>query len=230
MYVETSVVSYLTAWPSRDVVTLGNQVATREWYRQAATRFELVVSPLVIAESSVGDPEAARARLATLESVGVIDASDDAIAFGWVLVTAHAFPVGAAADAAHAAIAAVNGVDYLVTSPRSSVRQASSWRWSMSSHITDPIVAEVRRVRAELTSRHGNDVAAIIRHAQALARTLDRPCVRYPPRPVSPVPEEQTATEEGGCNPSPVETGVRPSPSPRAPNGPPAGSPPREPS
>ena len=80
VYVETSVVSYLTAWPWRDVVTLGNQVATREWWRQAATRFELVVSPLVIEESSVGDPEAARARLATLESVGVIDAGDDAIA------------------------------------------------------------------------------------------------------------------------------------------------------
>ena len=115
VYVETSVVSYLTAWPSRDVVTLGNQVATREWWREAARRFELVVSPLVIEESSVGNPEAARARLAALESVHVIGAGDDAIALGQVLVAAHAFPAEAAADAAHAAIAAVNGADYLVT-------------------------------------------------------------------------------------------------------------------
>ena len=44
VYVETSVGSYLTAWPSRDVVALGNQVATRGWRREAANRFELVVS------------------------------------------------------------------------------------------------------------------------------------------------------------------------------------------
>ena len=100
----------------------------------------------------------------------------------------------------------------------------------MSSRITDPIVAEVRRVRAELAARHGNDVAAIIRHAQALARTLDRPCVRYPPRPVARVHEEQTAAEERGGNPPPVAMVVRPSPSPGAPNGPSPGSPPREPS
>ena len=65
--------------------------------------------------------------LATLASVGVIDAGDDAIALGRVLVTAHAFPVGAATDAAHAAIAAVNGVDYLVT-------------WNMR-HLGNPVAA-----------------------------------------------------------------------------------------
>ena len=127
VYVETSVVSYLTAWPSRDVVTLGNQVATREWWRTAASRFELVVSPLVIEESSVGDPEAARARLAALESVHVIGAGDDAIPLGQALIAARAFPAEAAADAAHAAIAALNGVDYLVT-------------WNMR-HLANPVAA-----------------------------------------------------------------------------------------
>ena len=232
VYVETSVVSYLTAWPSRDVVTLGNQVATREWWREAARRCELVVSPLVIEESSVGDPEAARARLAALESVHVIGAGDDAIALGRVLVAAHAFPAEAAADARirlpRRALSRCAGM--LVTSPLSSVRQASSWRWSMSSRITDPIVEEVRRVRAELAARHGNDVAAIIRHAQALERTLDRTCVRYPARRVVPAGKEPVAIEERGYNPPPVAKVVRPSPSPRAPNEPSPGSPPMEPS
>ena len=127
VYVETSVVSYLTAWPSRDVVTLGNQVATREWWREAANRFELVVSSLVIEESSVGDPEAARARLAALESVRVIRVGDDAMALGRVLVDAHAFTAEAGADAVHAAIAALNGVDYLVT-------------WNMR-HLANPVAA-----------------------------------------------------------------------------------------
>ncbi len=127
VYVETSVVSYLTAWPSRDVVTLGNQVATREWWRGAANRFELVASSLVIEEAGDGDPEAARARLAALESVRVIRVGDEAMALGRVLVDAHAFPADAAADAVHAAIAALNGVDYLVT-------------WNMR-HLANPVAA-----------------------------------------------------------------------------------------
>ena len=100
----------------------------------------------------------------------------------------------------------------------------------MSRRINDPIVEEVRRVRAELAARHGNDVAAIIRHAQALARTLGRPCVRYPPRPVARAHEEPTAVEERSCDPPPVGKAVQPSPTSRAPNGPSPGSPPREPS
>ena len=125
VYIETSVVSYLTAWPSRDVVTLGNQVATREWWREAAGMFELVVSSLVIEESAAGDPEAARTRLAALESVQVVSAGDDATELGRLLVGTRALPAGAAADAAHVAIAVVNGVDYLVT-------------WNMK-HLANPV-------------------------------------------------------------------------------------------
>ena len=100
----------------------------------------------------------------------------------------------------------------------------------MSSRIRDPIVEEVRRVRAEIAARHGNDVAAIIRHVQELERTLDRPCVRYPPRPVARARDEQTAVEERSCDPPPVAKAVQSSPMSRAPNGPSPGSPPREPS
>ena len=82
----------------------------------------------------------------------------------------------------------------------------------MSSRIDDPIVEEVRRVRAELFARHGNDIAALVRHAQELARTLDRPCVGYPPRPVVRAGEGPVATEGQGCDPPPVAKVVRPAP------------------
>ena len=61
-YIETSVVSYLTARPSRDVVVAAYQEVTRAWWRDAATRFELVASALVIAEARVGDVDAALVR------------------------------------------------------------------------------------------------------------------------------------------------------------------------
>ena len=60
VYIETSVVSYLTALPSRDVVVAAYQQVTREWWRTARTRFELVASELVIREAAAGDADAAQ--------------------------------------------------------------------------------------------------------------------------------------------------------------------------
>ena len=59
VYIETSIVSYLKAWPSRDVVALGQQQATRDWWDKQREKFELYTSQLVIQEASAGDQEAA---------------------------------------------------------------------------------------------------------------------------------------------------------------------------
>ena len=77
-YIETSVVSYLTARSSRDVVVAAYQEVTREWWRDAAVRFRLVASELVLAEAGAGDPVAARDRLKVLEGITLLDASPDA--------------------------------------------------------------------------------------------------------------------------------------------------------
>jgi len=114
-YIETTVVSYLTAWPSRDVVIAGYQQSTREWWQDAANRFELVASELVINESSAGDTNAARDRLAALEFVTLLDATEEAAELAQQLIESGAIPEKAAEDAGHIAIAVTNGVDYLVT-------------------------------------------------------------------------------------------------------------------
>lgn len=55
VYIETSVLSYLAARPSRDIVIAGYQQVTREWWASARDRFELVASELVASEAGAGD-------------------------------------------------------------------------------------------------------------------------------------------------------------------------------
>lgn len=114
-YIETSVVSYLSARQSRDVVVAAYQEVTREWWRTASARFDLVASALVVAEARAGDPDAARTRLAALESIPLLDATSDAESLANTLVASGAVPRQAADDSAHIAIAVTNGVDFLVT-------------------------------------------------------------------------------------------------------------------
>ena len=119
VYIETSVVSYLTAWPSRDVVVAAYQLVTREWWHDAPDRFELVASELVVAEAAAGDADAALARMEKLKSVTLLEATEDAAELTQRLLTTtddlEAVPRKAAEDAAHIAIAVTSGVNFLVT-------------------------------------------------------------------------------------------------------------------
>lgn len=115
VYVETTVISYLTAAPSRDIVIAARQRSTIDWWKTAPKRFELVASPLVVSEASAGDPASARSRLETLEPLRLLEQTESATMLIQRLIAAGAVPPEANADAAHIAIAAANGVEYLVT-------------------------------------------------------------------------------------------------------------------
>ncbi len=115
VYIETTIISYLTARPTHNVVIAGRQQSTRDWWETAANRFELVASELVLNEAQGGDPEAARARLAAINSLTLLDATEEALELAQQLVNFGVVPTKAAEDAAHIAIAVVNGIEYLVT-------------------------------------------------------------------------------------------------------------------
>ena len=72
VYVETSVISYLTSRPSRDVVVAGHQQVTQEWWEARGNAFHLVASELVLAEAGAGDETAAGARLKVLEEIELL--------------------------------------------------------------------------------------------------------------------------------------------------------------
>lgn len=115
VYIETSIVSYLTARPSRDVIRSAHQKMTRDWWETRRQEFRLVISRLVRDESARGDPQAARLRTEFLVGLPALEVTTSAIELARSLLDRHAMPVKAKDDALHVALAAVHGIDYLLT-------------------------------------------------------------------------------------------------------------------
>jgi predicted nucleic acid-binding protein len=115
LYLETTIPSYLTSRPSRDLIIAGHQQITREWWEQRRGAFQLYISQLVIDEVSAGDPVAARERLKALRELPLLDLTPEVAELASGILAAGKIPRKAATDAAHIAIAAVHGMDFLVT-------------------------------------------------------------------------------------------------------------------
>ena len=113
--IETTIVSYLTARPSRDVVVAGHQQVTHEWWDARRQSYDLCVSQLVLQESAAGDPQAAQDRMAVLQGMTFLETTAEALALAKELIRAGALPAKAADDALHISVAAVQGVRYLLT-------------------------------------------------------------------------------------------------------------------
>jgi len=115
VYIETTVVSYLTARPSRDVVIAGHQQVTHEWWDTRRVNYELCVSQLVLDEAGAGDAQAAQERLLVLRPMLVLETTAEALDLAKELLQAGALPVKAADDALHIAVAATKAVPFLLT-------------------------------------------------------------------------------------------------------------------
>lgn len=114
IYLETTIFSYLTARPSRDLIQAAHQQVTGEWW-QTRDRFDLYVSDLVIQESGKGDETAARQRLEVLAQIPVLEFSANVQELARHLIEHGPIPEKAVVDALHIAFAAVHGMDYLLT-------------------------------------------------------------------------------------------------------------------
>ena len=78
-------------------------------------RYRLHVSQLVLDECAGGDPTAAKERLDAVASLALLDVTDAVDDLADRLTADGAIPPSEPRDAFHIAIAAVNGVQYLVT-------------------------------------------------------------------------------------------------------------------
>ncbi len=115
VYIETSIVSYLTARPSRDLVLAARQQITGDWWEDRRSEFELFISQYVLDEAGDGDPLAARRRLELLDELPVLEITDEAVELGEALIHEGVLPPKAVTDALHIAIAVVHEMDVLLT-------------------------------------------------------------------------------------------------------------------
>lgn len=115
IYIETTIPSYLAAWPSRNLIRAAHQQITRAWWEDRRGDFELFVSPLVVRECQAGDISAAAGRLNLLRGLPSLEPTDDASALANRLIERVPLPPKAASDALHVAIAAVHAIQYLLT-------------------------------------------------------------------------------------------------------------------
>ena len=115
VYLETSVISYLVGRLSRDVVVLGNQELTREWWANRRADYDLFISEVVTEEAAGGDPDLARQRIEICDDLPLLAISDEAERLAPLLLKAAGMSPNAETDALHVAVAAVHGMEYLLS-------------------------------------------------------------------------------------------------------------------
>lgn len=115
VYLETTVVSYLVARPSRDLIVASHQQMTREWWDTSRLRFDLLISEVVWRELQSGDPAAAAQRMQLVEHVPLLGLNEDVATLAHEFQSELRLPPKAGNDILHIAFAVSNKIDYLLT-------------------------------------------------------------------------------------------------------------------
>jgi len=115
VYIETTIVGHLAGRTHPDPIVAARQATTREWWATKSAHYEIFISQLVLDECSAGDPSAAEERLREVERVRLLARVPDADELTKALIAAKAIPASEPRDAFHIAIAAVHGIEYLLT-------------------------------------------------------------------------------------------------------------------
>jgi hypothetical protein len=138
VYLETSVVSYLVARRSRDLIVAGRQQITIDWWEQEREKFELYVSEAVVEEAQAGDPTEIIKRSSIISGLPNLKITLEAERLSKLLLKTGTLPAKAAIDTLHIATATVHEMDYLLT-------------WNLK-HIAN---AQVRKMVARIFQAEG---------------------------------------------------------------------------
>jgi hypothetical protein len=137
VYIETSVISYLAAYPSRDLIVAAHQQITRDWWQTAGTRFELYISEAVLAEIRSGDPVAGTERLQLVQDIPILEQTEDVSVLARHYDKTLGLSGKARADIPHFAFAVSHQMDYLVT-------------WNCSHIANGQMIKRLMKINSEL--------------------------------------------------------------------------------
>lgn len=137
LYIETTIPSYLTSHPSRDLIVAGHQQVTHDWWDERRQDFDIYISQFVLDEAARGDPETAAHRLELLAEAEALDVTDEVGVLAAELIDRGVLPGKATNDALHISVATVHGIDFLMT-------------WNCTHIANAEIVYALRRVCSEL--------------------------------------------------------------------------------
>jgi predicted nucleic acid-binding protein len=115
VYIETTVVSYFTSRPSRDLLIAGHQETTHELWPRLRTEYDTYVSALVYREAAKGDSDQAKMRLEAIRTFRMLEIGDEARALAEKVIAGGGIPKEYPEDALHIAVAAINGIEVLLT-------------------------------------------------------------------------------------------------------------------
>ena len=115
VYLETTIIGYLTSRPSRDIVVAARQQLTHQWWEEERPHYRTFISPYVIEEAQGGDPLAAEERLGVLKQIESLEPPAEIVSLAERIQSALYIPVKARMDAFHLAFAVHYELDYLLT-------------------------------------------------------------------------------------------------------------------
>ena len=115
IYMETTIPSYLAAWPSRDLIQAARQQITHDWWTNRRQGYEICISEVVVDEVAAGDADAAGRRLLFLQDLPLLDLTADVSSVARAIMGSGLLPQRATRDAVHIAVSSVHGIDILLT-------------------------------------------------------------------------------------------------------------------
>ncbi|MGA2296347.1 MAG: type II toxin-antitoxin system VapC family toxin [FCB group bacterium] len=115
VYIETSVISYLTSKPSRDLIIAGHQKLTLDWWKKSKIKFDCYISQFVLDEIAKGDRIASSERLSITKNIPLLEYTEEIDKLAIQYVKLLNIPEKSRTDAFHLAIAVWFEIDYLLS-------------------------------------------------------------------------------------------------------------------